>query len=464
MGKQNVVSQHLQDCFVFLAITDDGFLKLARMIIKPSYFSSQVTEDIVRLCYAYFDQFQVAPQNHLDDEMLRFLGNKDSDKVRLYNTYLKRVCDMSPPNKKYVVSCFSKFVQARELEKVLIESAPLVERGNFEKVRQILQTALKAGFIKEEEGIRYPADWPPTYYNDVGFREIVCPTGFPILDERIKGLRRTQLTCVFAGYKVGKTWGCIHIATEGIKAGRKILEISHEASAEEVEMRHDMMFGSLTSNEVEEDVVFDLYDNNGRIIESVSEIRNSVFNAGVVKKVRQDVSKFGGETIIKKYPMGTCTVGEIERYLDYLETFKHYTPDLLISDYVEKMKLPDKEQNRDQINSTYINLKRIADERNIAVVTASQIKTKYLESSTISEAGAPSEDARKLGNIDLGLFFGCSQAQAEKNLMQAYVLVNRSGPQKFGCILNRNLKVGQMVLDCWPIRFNTEEGTSENND
>ena len=102
-------------------------------------------------------------------------------------------------------------------------------------------------------------------------------------------------------------------------------------------------------------------------------------------------------------------------------------------------------------------MKRIADERNIAVVTASQIKTKYLESSTISEAGAPAEDARKLGNVDLGLFFGMSRTQAERNLMQAYVLVNRSGPQKFGCIVSRNLAVGQLALDCWPIGFNGEE-------
>lgn len=460
MGRQNVVSQHLQDCFVFLAITDDNFLKLARMIIKPNYFSSQVTEDIVRLCYAYFDQFQVAPQNHLDDEMIRFLHNRDEDTVRLYTGYLRRICEMSPPNKKYVVSCFSKFVQARELESVLINAAPLVERGDFDKVRMLLQNALKAGFTKEEEGISYPSNWPPTYYSDIGFREIVCPTGFEILDERLKGLRRTQLTCIFAGYKVGKTWGCIHLAMQALKTGRKVLELSHEASAEEVEMRHDQMFGSLTSNEIEEAVEFDIYDAEGKLIETVSEIRESVYNEGAVRRVRDQISKFGGEAIIKKYPMGTCTIGEIERYLDYLETFKRFTPDLLISDYVEKMRLPENEQGRDQINKVYINLKRIADERNIAVVTASQIKTKYLESNTISEAGAPAEDARKLGNIDLGLFFGCSPAQAEKNLMQAYVLVNRSGPQKFGCIVNRNLKVGQMVLDTWPIRFTTSEENS----
>jgi len=453
MSSHKVVSQHLQDCFVFLAITNTNFLKMARTAIKPNYFSSQVTEDIIKLCYSYHDQFNEAPENHLYDELVRKLHKGDEDTKNKYYKYLERIQKMDAPNKEYVISSFSKFVRARELEESLIEAAPLVETGQYDRARELLQKAFRAGVPREEEGIEYPDNWPPTYYSNTGFMEVVCPTGIRIIDRGIKGLRRTQLTCIFAGYKVGKTWGCIQIANEALMAGKKVLEISHEASAEEVEMRHDMMLGSLVSEETEEDVEFFEYDDQGNKTGTFTEIRNTVFNEEVVKAVRDRIRRFGGRGIIKKYPMGTCSIGEIERYLDYLEMFKHFVPDILMNDYVEKMKMPVAAQGRDQINETYINLKRIADERNIAVVTASQVKTKFLESSTISEAGAPAEDARKLGNIDLGLFFGMSRVQARRGLMQAYVLVNRSGPQKFGCVVSRNLKVGQLVLDCWPIRF-----------
>lgn len=458
MSNHKVVSQHLQDCYVFLCITDTSFLRIARTAIKSRYFSSQVTEDIINLCYDFYDLFQQAPENHLHDELVRFLGKADEDKKGRYTTYVDRICTMEVPNKAYVISSFSKFVQAREIEESLIEAAPLVERGQFDKVRQLLQRALKSGVASEEEGIEYPGNWPPNYYDAPEFREIVCPTGVSLIDRRIKGLRRTHLTCIFAGYKVGKTWGCIQIAIEALTHGKKVLEISHEASAEEIEMRHDMMLGSLVSEEVAEDVEYYEYDEEGKKIGTFVESRESVFDEKSVKKIRDKIRKFGGKAIIKKYPMGTCTIGEIERYLDYLETFKHFIPDLLINDYVEKMKLPDAHQGRDQINEAYMHLKRIADERKIAVLTASQIKTKFLESATISEAGAAAEDARKLGNIDLGLFFGMNKVQERRGLMQAYVLVNRSGPQKFGCVVSRNLKVGQLVLDCWPIKF---EGGNE---
>ena len=458
MSSHKVVSQHIQDCFLYLSVTDTDFLRMARTTIKPNYFSSQVTEDIVGLCYAYFDQFGVAPENHLYDELVRSLHKADEDKKGNYYKYLERINQMEAPNKEYVISSFSKFVQAREFEEALIESAPLVETGNFDRAREIMQKACKAGISKAEDGIEYPGNWPPTYYDAAEFKEVVCPTGIPLIDRRIKGLRRSRVTCIFAGYKVGKTWGCGQISIEALLMGRKILEISHEATGAEIEMRHDMTLGSLVSENAEEDVEFCEYDEEGNKTGTFTEVRDTVFNPEAVKKVRDRIQRFGGKAIIKKYPMRTCTIGEIERSLDYLEIHKHFIPDLLINDYVEKMKLSSGGEGRDAINEAYMDLKRIADERNIAVLTASQIKTHFLESSNISEAGAAAEDARKLGNIDLGLFFGMSRLQAQRNLMQAYVLVNRFGPQKFGCVVSRNLKVGQLVLDCWPIRW------GENND
>ncbi len=453
---EKVVSQHLQDCFVFLSITDTDFLKMARYAVKIPYFGSQVTRDVMNLCYNCYDQFHVAPGDHFWDELVGFLHKADEEKRSRYYNYVERVCNMEPPNKKYVMAKFSKFIQAQELQATLIDAAPLVERGQFDEARAMLQKALKAGIPSEEEGIEYPGNFPPSYHNE-GFKEIICPTGIPIIDNGIKGIKRSQLICIFAGFKVGKTWGCCQIAKEGIIAGRNIVEISHEASQEEYEQRHDMMFGSLTSEEHEEEVEFKIYDNEGKYLESSSIIRDTIWNLEAVGEVRDRVRRFGGRAYIKKYPMGSCTIGEIERYLDYLETFKRFVPDILINDYVEKMNMPPASQGRDQINEAYIQLKRIADERNIAVVTASQIKTAWLEKKNISEAGAAAEDARKLGNIDLGLFFGADKRQARHGLMQAFVLVNRSGPQKFGCVVSRNLKVGQLCLDCWPLRFDEEE-------
>jgi len=454
---QKVIAQHIQDCFVLLAITDVDFLRLARHAVPAKYFSSQVTEDIITICYAYFDQFGEPAKNHLSDELSRFLLKVPDEKAERYYKYVQRVQALDPPTREYVLHAVSQFIQAREIEGFLMDACPLAERGQFEKVKELLRGILHIGVGTEDDGIEYPANWPPSYQQAGTFKEIVCPIGIPYIDQRIGGLRRSSLTSIFAGYKVGKTWACIQIATQALLAGRNVLELSHEATAEEVEMRHDMMLGSLIDNQEDQMVDFTEYDDEGNKTGVHPEMRKSVYDEDAVRKVRARIRKFGGKSIIKKYPMGTCSIGEVERYLDHLEASKKFVPDLLISDYVEKMKMSDSSEGRDQINKTYINLKRIADERNIAVLTASQIKTNFLESAMVSEAGAPAEDARKLGNIDLGLFFGMTRAQAQRQVMQAYVLVNRSGPQKFGCVVARNLNVGQLTLDCWPIKFDNDE-------
>jgi len=54
----SVISQRIQDSFVYLAITNTKFLQLARGVVKPQYFSSQITEDVISICYSYFDQLE----------------------------------------------------------------------------------------------------------------------------------------------------------------------------------------------------------------------------------------------------------------------------------------------------------------------------------------------------------------------------------------------------------------------
>jgi hypothetical protein len=151
-------------------------------------------------------------------------------------------------------------------------------------------------------------------------------------------------------------------------------------------------------------------------------------------------------------------MGELDRYLDYLETFENFIPDVIVNDYVEKMRMPggEKGELRDRINQAYIDHKRIADERNVVVITASQIKIGAVEKRNVSQASAASDDSRKLGNIDIGFTFTQTPAQYLENRMQIYMLVNRSDKMYFGCSISTNREIGQLCLGCWPLRNEDE--------
>jgi replicative DNA helicase len=243
----------------------------------------------------------------------------------------------------------------------------------------------------------------------------------------------------------------VHLGKEALLRGLKVLHITHELSLEDTEMRYDKALGGLTSSEEIETTVFEDIDEEGNVINTESIDVTSVFNLKEVQEVRKRVAKFGGELIIRKYPMGLCTMNEIRRYLDYLETYENFIPDVVINDYIEKMKLSSGDGRRDAINEAYMESKGIADERKLLMITVSQVTREALRKRKLDQKDF-AEDIRKLGNVDLVLAFSQTDAQAQENRMIAWVMANRSGLMDFGCIFSQNLDIGQFCITDWPLK------------
>ena len=458
---EKVISQSIQDAFVFMSITDAHFLSMVRGVVKPEYFSSVITENIVRISYNYYDQFKVAPENHLQDEVGRLLKGSDKEEKDRYFVYLTKIGKMKPPNQGYVIKRINDFIKAREFEEAAVKFVNLTELGNFAEAKELMQHALRVGIEREEVGLRYFDKMIPTYYGkEGGMGGVLIPTGFREIDTFLKGLRRGQFLCILGGYKGKKSWCCIHLAKEALLRGLKVLHISHEMSLAEAEMRYDMALGVLTSETEAEDVMFVELDDDGNEVRRWQSRVESVYNLEAVREVRRKLRKFGGELIIRKYPMGTCSIGEIDRYLDYLETFEDFIPDIIINDYVEIMKLPlgQTAAFRDRINQAYIDHKRIADERNVLVITVSQVVRQKLRAKRLSQRDF-AEDIRKMGNADIVLALSQSETQALDDRMTVYVLANRMGRQDFGCVIKMNLAAGQLCIGSYALR--PEEGERE---
>lgn len=447
----SAVSQRIQDAFVYLSITDQKFLQIARKSVKSRWFSSEVTENIVDLCYSFFDQFGQAPGDHLHDEVVRFLNGKPDDTKRLYIDYLTKLQTIEPPNRAYVIARINAFVRAREFEEAAIKFVQLTKDLKFEEARDLMMKALKTGIEEEEVGIKYLSS-QPTYLLDEAEQDYLIPIGIDTIDERMpRGLRRTDFVVILGGYKAGKSWSCNHFGREGMLRGLKVLHISHENSAKEVEMRYDMTFGAMRAFGDDPYVMIEEIDAEGHSIKAERTITPSVFDGGLVVQIRKKVARFGGELIIKKYPMGQCDINEIRRYLDYLETYEGFNPDIVINDYVEKMRLPTGEWRRDGINDVYMQSKGIADERKLLMLTVSQTTREALEKEFLRQKDF-AEDIRKLGDVDVAFGISRTREQAERRRMQFYVIANRHGPMDFGCQMATNFDIGQFCVADWPLK------------
>ncbi len=446
------LSQHIQDCFIHLLITDTKFLNLSRGIIKPEYFSSSIAEQVVKLCYSFYDQFKEAPKNHLHDEVHRYIQKKSPEEKRLFAEYLKGVSTLSVTNKDYVLSRVNTFVKSREFETAAVEFVEMVEKGEFEEAKTLMYKALKQDVTNEDVGLKYLESTTPTYYTNLDENEYLIPTGIEHLTRLIHGYRRGQFVVFLGGQKGKKTWALIHTAKQALMGGLKVLHISHEMTMPEVEMRYDMCLGGLISDRSPRPVRFIVRDEEGEIIpnRTVEQSIQTVYNTRRVLSARNTIRRFGGNLIIKKYPPRSCSMEEMERFLDHLETFENFIPDVLIVDYIDIMKLPlaAGASLRDKLNEIYLQHKRLADERNILLLSVSQ-STRQGRRKTKMTHKDISEDIRKLANVDMFISFSQTDEQAEEGIMQAWVLGNRTGKDEVGCLFQMNLDVGRFCTQSW---------------
>jgi len=462
---EEVLAQRIQDAFVLLAIKSTKFLQACRQSVRPEYFSSEITESIIRICYQYFDQFKTAPDNHFHDDVARFLSDKEESEITHYMEYLGRIQDMETPHEGYVISRINSFIKASELKTAAIKFAKLIAEGEFEKGQILMHTALKIGIQKEEEGIDYLAEnlitGFPAYYLENTSCERLMGTGFKFIDDlRPRGLCRTDLVCILGSGKGKKSWSMIHMGKLALLHGLRVLHISHELSAEETEQRYDRAIGCLSKEQEPTPIVFPKVDEEGHPRPPETRVLPSVYDIKEVQKVRSVIRRLGGELIIKKYSLLTCTMDEIERYLNYLETYKNFTPDVVINDYPEKMKLPFGDYRRDGIHEIYMNMKRIAEERKQLWFTVSQVKRDALEKKVLSK-GDFAEDIRKLEDVDLALAISHNKFQAANQRMQAFVLAARQETDSFGCCFDLQLDAGQFLINCWPIKMKSDEKDNE---
>lgn len=460
------LSQHIQDCFVHLIITDTKFLNLARGFIKPVYFSSSIAEQIVKLCYTFYDQFKEAPKNHLHDEVQRYIQKKSPEERRLFAEYLKGVSTLSVTNKDYILSRVNTFVKSREFETAAVEFVELVEKGEFDEAKNLMYKALKHDVTNEDVGLKYVEATQPTYYADLDDREYLIPTGIEHLTRLIGGYKRSQFVVFLGGHKGKKSWALIHTAKQALLGGLKVLHISHEMTLPEVEMRYDMCIGGLISDRQPREVRFVVRNDQGRIIpdQTVTQEIQTVYNNRRVLSARNTIRRFGGNLIIKKYPPRSCTVEDMERFLDHLETYENFIPDVLIVDYIDIMRLPLSAgaSLRDKLNEIYLQHKRLADERSMLVLSVSQSTRQGRRKVKMTHKDI-SEDIRKLANVDMFISFSQSDAQAEEGVMRAWVLGNRTGKDEVGCLFQMNLDVGRFCTQSWfePVREHHEEEEEE---
>src|SRR6056300_780624 len=315
---------------------------------------------------------------------------------------LKPVPDISESHNDWFLAEFEGFTKRQELERAILKSADLLEKGTYEPVEKIIKDAVQISLTKDM-GTDYFAD-PRARLMALKDNNGQITTGWPAMDKKLfGGMNKGELNIFAGGSGSGKSLFMQNLAvnwiTNGLNGVYLTLELSEGLSA----MRIDSMLTNVSTKEVFKD------------LETVE------------MKVKMAGKKAGKLQI--KYMPAQSNVNDVRAYLKELQIKNGWNVDFLLIDYLDLlMPVSAKVSPSDLfVKDKYVSeeLRNLAKELNCVFVTASQLNRGAVDEIEFDHSHI-SGGLSKINTADnvFGIF--TSRAMRERGRYQLQLMKTRS--------------------------------------
>jgi len=395
--------------------------------LDAEYFENSAHKWIIDYIITYFNKWHTNPTI----ETLSIETKKiENEVLRLSITECLREAYslVEASDLKWVEGEFANFCRNQQIKKAISNSVSLLEIGDYDGIKQLMNNALKAG---EEKNIghEYDKDIESRYREDD--RKAV-PFPWPVFNSLTQGgYGSGDLVLIFGNPKGGKSWAVAAMGAYAATLGYNVLHYSLELGAGYVGKRYDAIFTGIP---------VDKLDENREKVESV-------------------VSNIKGKIIIKEYPPRTATFDTIESHLQQLEHQNEFKPDLIIIDYLDYVKTRSRVDRKSEIDDVYVHAKRLAKQLEIPIISPSQAnRTGAKENILESSHAAGSYDKIMIADILISL------ARGRKDRINGtgrwHIMGNRYGPDGLTFASKIDTSNGHIEIYAKPLDDDEDESMS----
>lgn len=295
-------------------------------------------------------------------------------------------------------------IQRHTYAQVVQESmAEYGRHGDFESIKKKIEYASSIGKIDESVGMRVGGSEAFAEINRVR-RVQRMPTGVPELDATLRGgLPRGTATMYIAG-----------------SGGGKSMMMSHQAA---VNWSYGMFVG-YASLELPD------FEIAARCMANLTGVPTSVISGGDFKEAKKKIRRLFptlGTLLIQKFSPKHTSVNDIIRWVEKCEESEGYPMDLVILDYIDKMK----NSNKNSRDNEYVTQGQQAEEFRVYIeenrkwgLTASQAKTKGRDSRKRIGIDDVRDSSRKVDVMDAVITL---TKDASGEMIEYFVGKNRFG-------------------------------------
>lgn len=446
------LTQSLQDNILTLLVFDKEHAPVIVNNVDPELFESSVYRTIAELAIDYFHKFNHPVANHLPD-LLESQLKKGDQKSEIYSEVLSYLFEAKDTvHAEFSMKSLNDFLYQQNIKLTIAEAVSLLNTGKLEEAGAVMQTVKQKQLGVFDPGIRFAFD------NHKIFRfmdrvDNFILTGIKELDALEICPAPKELYTFVGLSNRGKSWFLIHLAKMALLQRKKVLYITLEMSEDKVVQRILQSFFSITKRpEIELLRPYFQKDAMGHLSGiDFRKIKKTLlsFRDGDIKKIistkLEDVPFSKRNLIIKEFPTGQLTIGQLKAYLTNLATFYNFHPDLVLLDYADLMHL-DQERMRIDIGRTYKDLRGIAVELMLPLVTVSQTNREAMTLRWITSKNL-AEDFSKLMISDNLITYNQTANEYTHGLARLFADKCRNDWREIKVLLAQNYAFGQFCLD-----------------
>lgn len=447
--KEEHLTGALQENVLTLLCFDDAFCPIVRNTVSASMFESRAFQDIASHAIDYYDRFGEAIKEHIADELEPILEGSDKRKGASY----KRILDnlfiaKEEMNRDYVISKLNMFVRQQCLKSSIVRAVESLDDGNVDQAEIEISKGLSAQMNVFEAGTFFADPKQSLKFMDQVNEGII--TGIEEFDKRDVCPRRKEMYMIVAPAKKGKSWGLIHIGKWALLQRLRVLHVTLEMSEERTSMRYIQSFFSVSKRDPLMRAPSFVFDSDGRLSDiAMQEIERPTLaqpniRAMLTNKLQREFRR-RPPLIIKQFPTKGLTIQMLNAYLDSLERFHKFVPDVIILDYPKLMKMDDKNL-RTELGVITEQLRGIGIERNAAMVVAAQGNRDSATAKTVTDTMI-GEDYSQIATADNVITYSQTPQEKKLGLARLYVSNGRNDEDKFSVLISQNYNTGQFCLD-----------------
>jgi archaellum biogenesis ATPase FlaH len=380
-------NQEIQLLFLQMMVTNSELYTRVMNIINPANFDKRL-KPVAEFIVEHSKKYNIMPE---PTQIKATTGIE-----------VNVIPELSDGHYEWFLEEFESFTKRQELERAILKSADLLEKGDFDPVEKIVKDAVQIS-LQRDMGTDYFMD-PRSRLMALKSNNGQNSTGWPTMDSKLYGgFNRGELQIFAGGSGSGKSLFMQNLSVNWVQAGLSGVYVTLELSEGLCAMRIDSMMTDTSSREIFKDI-----DN-------------------VEMKVKM-VSKKAGKLRIKYMP-AQSTVNDLRAYCKELQIQTGMKIDFLCVDYLDLlMPVSAKVSPSDLfVKDKYVSeeLRNLAKELNVLFVTASQLNRSAVEEIEFDHSHI-SGGISKINTADnvFGIF--TSRSMRERGQYQLQLMKTRS--------------------------------------